>query len=98
MGGFPESVNRHIADSPEAIRTAVDSWWSLYDMIFVDIDHMGEEEQRIHELLLEEYHGFVFYDDIKLNDQMKTFWDGIEQEKHECEWHGASGFGLVKYV
>lgn len=96
-GDFPENVNCNIAETPEAIRDVIDS--SLYDIIFVDIDHMGEEEQRIHEWLLEKrYRGLVFYDDIKLNEQMKTFWDGIEQEKHECEWHGASGFGLVRYV
>jgi hypothetical protein len=96
VGDFPESVNCHIAESPEAIRAAIDP--SLYDMIFVDIDHMGEEEQRIHELFLEKYHGLVFYDDIKLNEHMQTFWDGIEQEKHECAWHETSGFGLVRYV
>lgn len=72
--------------------------YSKYDFIFVDIDHNGDNEKVIHGRLLESnYKGIVFYDDVSLNEEMKKFWDSIEQEKLITDWH-FSGFGLVKYV
>lgn len=92
---WPENINRHLADDPRYIQ-CIDFFF--YDMIFVDIDHMGKEETKIHQLLLKSgYEGIVFYDDIWLNEAMRAFWDQIEQEKQACFWHGPSGFGAVRY-
>jgi hypothetical protein len=91
---WPENVTRYIADNPNYIHS-VDL--SPYDMIFVDIDHWGKDEQQIHTKFTKEYSGVVFYDDIWLNEQMRYFWEGIEQEKQGCFWNTTSGFGIVQY-
>jgi len=67
-----------------------------YDFIFVDVDHDGYTEQKIHEVLLKKYKGLVAYDDIFLNDRMKSFWEGITNNKISVPWHD-SGFGIVEY-
>ena len=90
----PEQVTCHMADDPRYIHS-VDL--ESYDMIFLDIDHMGVEEPKLHEKFVKEYEGIVFYDDIWLNEEMRAFWESIEQEKQSCMWHGASGFGVVRY-
>lgn len=90
---WPENVNRHIADNPRYIHSLN---LNPYDMIFVDIDHIGEEEQRLHEKFTKQYSGIVFYDDIWFNEEMRCFWEGIDQEKATCLWH-TSGFGIVRY-
>jgi hypothetical protein len=91
--GLPANLNRHVVE-PEAI---FDLPLDQYDMIFVDIDHTGNEEQMLHEKFVREYHGVVFYDDINLNDQMRAFWEAIQQDKAGCGWHATYGFGLVRY-
>lgn len=90
----PENLTCYMADDSRYINSVN---LSQYDMIFVDIDHMGKEENKLHDKFVKEYKGIVFYDDIWLNDEMLYFWKNIEQEKETCMWHGASGFGIVKY-
>lgn len=67
-----------------------------YDLIFIDIDHRGDMELKLHAKLEEEYKGIAFYDDIFLNPEMIKFWDAIEQPKLALPWH-LGGFGIVNY-
>ena len=94
IGEWPDTIERSLGENPDAIRT-ID--FSPYDMIFLDIDHSGVEEQKLHSKFIAEYKGLVFYDDIILNQAMVDFWGSIEQDKQSCAWHGNSGFGLVRY-
>jgi hypothetical protein len=67
------------------------------EMYFVDIDHQGEMEKRIHKAFCDGgYKGLVFYDDVNLSEPMADFWNSIEQEKVMTPWHH-SGFGVVQY-
>ena len=91
---WPENVTRYIADHPNYIHSLD---LSPYDMIFVDIDHWGKEEQQIHTKFTKEYSGIVFYDDMWLNEEMRYFWESIEQEKQGCFWNKTYGFGIVRY-
>jgi predicted O-methyltransferase YrrM len=68
-----------------------------FDFIFVDIDHTGQMERKIHEKLQKEYLGIVFWDDVILNQGMSDFWDSIREEKVITPWH-FSGFGVVNYA
>lgn len=71
--------------------------YSNYDFIFVDVNHLGEQEIRIHKRIIEtKYKGLVFYDDILLNQEMIEFWNSIQQNKIKTNWH-FSGFGVVEY-
>ncbi len=66
-----------------------------FDMIFVDIDHSGVMEPKLHQKFVNDgYKGLVFWDDIILNKGMLDFWRGIQQEKEMLSWHH-SGFGVV---
>ena len=94
IGELPEGISRHLASNPIDVRSLN---LAPYDMVFVDIDHSGAEEQKWHEKLTAEFHGIVFYDDVYLSEAMLAFWNGIEQEKVACGWHAHAGFGLVRY-
>lgn len=70
---------------------------SLFDLVFVDIDHSGLMERLIHNKLLSDgYVGDVFYDDIFINAEMMRFWDAVSEPKLSLDWH-TSGFGVVRY-
>jgi predicted O-methyltransferase YrrM len=72
--------------------------FKLFDMIFVDVDHGGNWEKLIHEkIVMSEFSGLVFYDDVGLNQEMEDFWRGITQEKLKTKWHETS-FGIVRYL
>jgi predicted O-methyltransferase YrrM len=70
--------------------------FSHYDFIFIDIDHTGEKEIILHNLLKKNYTGVVFWDDVMLNEGMKKFWNSIDCPKITTNWH-SSGFGMVEY-
>jgi predicted O-methyltransferase YrrM len=81
--------------------TAPDSCLSLpfdqYDLIFVDIDHSGAMESRLHKALGERYRGLAYWDDVALGDGMKAFWSEIgASQKKLLGWHW-SGFGVTCY-
>lgn len=65
--------------------------------IFMDVDHDGLFENLFYDHLHEiEWKGLLMLDDIHLNDPMKTFWNRIEEEKHDITSKGHwSGTGLV---
>ena len=67
-----------------------------YDLVFVDIDHSGTYEPRIHFRLMEEYKGIAFWDDVGMIE-MKSFWNSIPaNEKRMFMWN-RFGFGMVEY-
>ncbi len=69
-----------------------------YDFIFVDIDHEGFMEKRLHNKILESgYKGLVVYDDVAFNDNMRDFWFKIEQEKELVFWNRFQQ-GLVNVI
>ena len=70
--------------------------FSHYDFIFIDIDHTGEKETVLHNLLKTSYTGVVFWDDVMLNEGMKSFWNSVDCPKIVTDWH-FSGFGMVEY-
>ncbi|MEX2242215.1 MAG: hypothetical protein WD716_00050 [Fimbriimonadaceae bacterium] len=68
-----------------------------FDVAFVDIDHLGLTERLIHlKLHADGFRGDVFYDDIRANAEMESFWDSVHEPKLELDWH-SSGFGIVRY-
>lgn len=67
-----------------------------YDLIFVDIDHSGQTELKLHEKFVSQYQGIVFWDDVALNPGMLNFWNTIQQPKYLSWWH-YTGFGIVQY-
>jgi hypothetical protein len=67
-------------------------------LIMFDIDpHDGVKEKKFVDWLIENnYKGTVIFDDINLNDEMKNFWNSIEQEKYDITEKGHwSGTGIV---
>lgn len=71
---------------------------SAAKIIVLDVDpHDGVQETEIMAALRGMgYTGLVVLDDIKLNDQMKTFWDNIPERKYDLTQYGHwSGTGVV---
>ena len=66
--------------------------------ILLDTFHNGDFEQEFMDKLIEiDYHGLVMFDDIHLNRQMQTFWDGIDHVKWDLTHIGHhTGTGIVK--
>jgi len=66
--------------------------------ILLDTYHNGDFEQEFMDKLIEiDYHGLVMFDDIHLNRQMQTFWNGITQDKWDLTHIGHhTGTGIVK--
>jgi hypothetical protein len=65
--------------------------------ILVDTSHDGTFEKQFHTYLKENnYKGYLLLDDIKLNNEMKEYWNWIEEEKYDISDFGHwSGTGLV---
>lgn len=66
--------------------------------IMFDVDpHNGEIERKtVAWLEANQYRGIVLFDDIHLNDHMRSLWNSIQQEKHDLTAHGHwSGTGAV---
>ena len=67
------------------------------DVLFIDAEH-EEKATREH---FEKWFDFlnkgaiVMFDDIFLNDSMRSFWKSIKREKFELKAHGNAGFGVV---
>lgn len=69
-------------------------------LIFFDIDpHDGIQESKFHNSLIHSsFNGYVIFDDIHLNDDMKKFWNSIELPKYDLTDIGHwSGTGLVDF-
>ena len=65
--------------------------------IMLDTYHNGDFEQEFVNYLNEiKYKGLVMFDDIFLNEEMRKFWEGLPNEKHDLTHIGHfSGTGLV---
>ena len=65
--------------------------------ILLDTSHDGTFEKQFYFYLKENnYIGYLLLDDIKLNEEMKEYWNWIEEEKYDVSDFGHwSGTGLV---
>jgi SAM-dependent methyltransferase len=68
-----------------------------FDLVVVDVDHLGTTEAAIHRALAAGYRGVVLYDDIEHNPPMRRFWEAIDRPKVATRWHPPHGTGLVLY-
>lgn len=69
------------------------------DFLFVDTDHTYEvvcKEWDLYKTKLNST-AFVVFDDINLNEEMKKFWDEVEEEKYDVSQYHQSGFGVILY-
>jgi hypothetical protein len=68
-------------------------------LIFLDVDHDGTYENIFYEHLKNiNWKGILILDDIHLNDEMKNFWNMIEEKKYDITNIGHwSGTGLVVF-
>lgn len=66
-------------------------------LIFLDANHDGIFEKKIYDKLKEvNFKGILLLDDIHLNDNMKSFWGSIPEEKYDLSIKGHNtGTGLV---
>jgi len=88
-----KNITSHILTNPlDCLEINLDP----YDLIFIDIDHKGDTELKLHNKLSKEYKGIVFYDDIFFSSEMAEFWNKISQNKKSLLWH-FTGFGIVEY-
>lgn len=67
--------------------------------IFLDVDHDGTYENVFYNFLKEsKWQGLLMLDDIHLNDEMRSFWENITEEKYDITSKGHwSGTGLVVF-
>ena len=74
---------------------------SLLDspLIFVDTTHDGQFEWDCYNYLINNnYRGLTIWDDIHLNDEMKSFWNKVTHEKHDLSKFGHwSGTGAIVF-
>lgn len=65
--------------------------------IFIDVTHDGKLERFIYDYLIKNnYKGLTVWDDINLNDEMRSFWNDVTHEKHDLtEFGHYSGTGVI---
>ncbi len=70
----------------------------LAPFILLDTYHNGDFEREFMDKLHEiGYKGLIMFDDIHLNEHMRSFWEDIKDEKYDISHIGHhSGTGLVK--
>lgn len=76
-----------------------------FDVIFVDIDHSGYYELKLHELFKSKFNGLVMWDDVVIDERMQKFWEVVKNEvpSINTNWHPdvdtgiQCGFGLTYY-
>lgn len=69
----------------------------LYSLIFFDTCHDGIQEQEfMDEVSKGRFTGYILFDDIRMNKEMRDFWDNITYIKYDLTSVGHStGTGLV---
>jgi hypothetical protein len=69
----------------------------LSPLLFIDTVHDGVWEKDIYDYLtISNYKGITIWDDIKLNDEMKNFWNSVTKEKYDISQFGHwSGTGVI---
>ena len=68
--------------------------------ILLDTDHDGVFEREFHTYLQKlNWKGILMLDDIKLNNEMNSYWNWIPEEKYDVSNIGHwSGTGIVKFI
>jgi hypothetical protein len=68
-------------------------------MIFIDAPHDGIFETRVYKWLkANDYKGLTIWDDIHLNDPMKTFWSMVDLPKQDISKYGhVTGTGAIYF-
>jgi hypothetical protein len=68
-------------------------------MIFIDAPHDGTFETRVYNWLkANNYKGLTIWDDIHLNDPMKTFWSMVDLPKQDISKYGhITGTGAIYF-
>ena len=67
------------------------------DLLFIDTDHTAEQVTIELALFgpLVRPGGLVFFDDIRINPGMSTWWDALDEDKLELPEMHWTGFGVV---
>jgi hypothetical protein len=96
---------RNIESVPENVEFIIDNILDIRykdlilssNFIILDTDHLGPFEYEFYNYLKSiNWVGSLLIDDINLNHAMRTFWNSIEQEKHDITEIGHhSGTGLI---
>jgi hypothetical protein len=94
LHGLPINVIYHIDD---VLKEEYKDLILSSPFISLDTSHDGTFEKEFHNYLREiNYIGYLLLDDIKLNNEMKEYWNSIEEEKYDITDFGHwSGTGLV---
>lgn len=94
LSSWPENITYYIDD---VLKTEYKDLIFSSPFILVDTYHDGTFEKQFHTYLKENnYKGYLLLDDIKLNNEMKEYWNWIEEEKYDVSDFGHwSGTGLV---
>jgi hypothetical protein len=94
LHGLPINVTYYIDD---VLKDEYKDLISSSPFILLDTSHAGTFEKEFHNYLREtSYIGYLLLDDIKLNNEMKEYWNSIEEEKYDISDFGHwSGTGLV---
>lgn len=100
-------ASKNLSSYPANVTYVVDNIVNgMYDeiilsapFILLDTDHDGSFERQFHSYLRKlKWNGILMLDDIKLNNEMKSFWDSITEEKYDISNLGHwSGTGIVKF-
>jgi predicted O-methyltransferase YrrM len=95
---LPENVKK---DNIEYILgdCTLDKDFKTVPFIFLDVAHDGTYEEIFYNHLKSiNWNGILLLDDIHLNVEMKKFWSGITEEKHDITGKGHwSGTGVVLF-
>lgn len=106
---YTYDIKDHIPDDKSSIKDLPEIIFKVKDctfdeeillnskLILLDIDHDGEEEERILDFLrCNDYKGIVILDDIHIFKPMKDLWDNIPEKKYDITDIGHwSGTGIV---
>jgi predicted O-methyltransferase YrrM len=100
--------SRNLSLYPENVTYVIDNILNgIYDeiiqsspFILLDVNHDGYFEHEFHSHLQKiNWNGILMLDDINLNNEMKSYWSWIEEEKYDISEIGHwSGTGIVKFV
>jgi hypothetical protein len=96
LSSYPENVT-YVVDN--VINGKYDDLIKSSPFILLDTDHDGSFEHEFHSYLQKlKWTGLLMLDDIKLNNEMKSYWNSITEEKYDISDLGHwSGTGIVKF-
>jgi predicted O-methyltransferase YrrM len=68
-----------------------------FDLVVVDVDHLGTTEAAIHRALAAGYRGVVLYDDIEHNPPKRRVWESIDRPRGATRRHPPHATRRVRY-